>query len=146
LWAYCSSYLDRGPPIILFEYQTSRAGHHVQSFLTDWQGHLMVDDYSGYKALFNSAAGGGRVELGCFAHVRRKFFDLAKSGSAIAENALIQIALLYAVEKEAQDKNTVERFELRQKKSKPALQNLHAWLIHTRTKTPDGSGTARALD
>jgi hypothetical protein len=106
----------------------------------------MVDDYSGYKALFNSAAGGGRVELGCFAHVRRKFFDLAKSGSAIAENALIQIALLYAVEKEAQDKNTVERFELRQKKSKPALQNLHAWLIHTRTKTPDGSGTARALD
>lgn len=45
LWAYRSNALDDGPSIVLFDYQTSRAGTHARAFLHDWRGHLMVDDY-----------------------------------------------------------------------------------------------------
>ena len=69
LWAYRSNALDTGPPIVVFDYQTSRSGEHARNFLSGWQGSLMVDDFSGYKALFAA----GVVELGCMAHARRKF-------------------------------------------------------------------------
>ena len=72
LWAYRSNVLQTGPPIMVFDYQMSRAGRHAQQFLAGWRGHLMVDDFSGYKALFTEAV----TELGCVAHARRKFFDL----------------------------------------------------------------------
>ena len=50
LWVYRSNVLETGPPIVVFDYQTSRAGRHVRDFLHEWQGHLMVDDYAGYVA------------------------------------------------------------------------------------------------
>jgi transposase len=52
LWAYRSNALDDGPSVVVFDYQTSRAGAHARAFLEHWRGHLMVDDYAGYKALF----------------------------------------------------------------------------------------------
>ena len=52
LWAYRSNDLDTGPPIMVFDYQTSRSGVHARNFLASWQGCLMVDDFGGYKALF----------------------------------------------------------------------------------------------
>ena len=48
LWAYRSNSLDEGPPIVVFDYQTSRAGSHALAYLQGWCGHLMVDDYVGY--------------------------------------------------------------------------------------------------
>ena len=53
LWAYRSNDFELEPRIIVFDYQTSRSGKHVQNFLNSWQGHLLVDDYGGYKALFS---------------------------------------------------------------------------------------------
>jgi hypothetical protein len=53
LWAYRSNDLEPGPRIIVFDYQVGRSGRHAQSFLEDWRGHLLVDDYGGYKALFS---------------------------------------------------------------------------------------------
>jgi transposase len=50
LWAYRSNDLDEGPPIAVFEYQPGRGGKYAHEFLSGWQGHLMVDDYSGYVA------------------------------------------------------------------------------------------------
>jgi hypothetical protein len=55
-------------------------------FLGDWSGHLLVDDYSGYKVLFSN---GGCTQLSCWAHVRRKFFDLYQANaSTLAQEAL----------------------------------------------------------
>ena len=79
LWAYRGNGLGQGPPIVVFDYQASREGKHAHAFLEGWHGHLMVDDYAGYKALFQ---GGAVVELGCWAHARRKFFDLAKASGS----------------------------------------------------------------
>ena len=66
LWVYRSNDLDPGNPMVVFDYQGSRSGSHVQTFLQGWRGHLMVDDYAGYKALFHT----GITELACLAHAR----------------------------------------------------------------------------
>jgi hypothetical protein len=71
LWAYRSNVLETGPPIVVFNYQISRSGRHAQEFLADWKGHLRVDDYTGYSALFDQ----GVTELGCMTPV-------AKNGTA----------------------------------------------------------------
>lgn len=143
LWAYRTNGLHTGPPIVVFDYQTSRAGAHAREFLHSWQGHLMVDDYGGYKALFAT----GIVELGCLAHARRKFFDLnAAQPNAIAQEALERIGALYAIEAEARDVTIEARAHLRQTQAQPRLAALHAWLIATRLSVAEGSATAKALD
>ena len=143
LWTYRSNDLDIGPPMVVFDYQTSRSGRHVQDFLRDWRGHLMVDDYAGYKALFRE----GITELACLAHVRRKFFEInAANPHPQAQVALTLIAELYAIEQQARGWDAVARADLRQRESAPKLAALHDWLIGCRLTVADNSGMARALD
>ncbi|MCW5618644.1 MAG: IS66 family transposase, partial [Nitrosomonas sp.] len=144
LWAYRSNDFELGPRIIVFDYKTSRSGKHARDFLNDWQGHLVVDDYAGYKPLF---AIGDRTELGCWAHARRKFFELHKANaSAVAFEALQRIGKLYAIEDEGKHLTIEPRKQLRVEKSLPILQSLYDWLLQIRVKTADGGGTAKAID
>lgn len=146
LWAYRSNDFESRPRIIVFDYQTSRSGKHVQNFLNSWQGHLLVDDYGGYKALFSKTAS-PCTELGCWAHARRKFFDLHQANaSTVAFEALQRIGKLYAIEAEGKHSSTEARQILRAEKSLPILQSLHDWLLQTRFHTADGGGTAKAID
>lgn len=141
LWAYRNTTLQTGPPIVVFDYRTSRAGRHAKAFLADWRGHLMVDDFSGYKALFTN----GVTELGCMAHARRKFFDLnAAQPNPIALEALNRIAALYAIEHQGKDMDVAARTQLRQ--AQPLLDSLQAWLRCARPLVANGSGTAKAMD
>lgn len=143
LWAYRSSDLEPGPPILVFDYQSGRHGVHARNYLEGWQGHLMVDDYAGYKALFTQ----GVTELACLAHARRKFFDLyAANQSLVAAEALRRIGELYDVERQARGMDAASRLQLRQTDARPKLDALRAWLIQTRITVADGSGTAKALD
>ena len=143
LWAYRSNDLSGGPPIVVFDYQTSRSGAHAGRYLQGWRGELMVDDYSGYKALFAE----GIVELGCWAHARRKFFDLqVASPHPVATQALQRIAELYALEAQANSRSANERAAWRAEQSKPLLQALHAWLIQQRTSAANGGALAKAID
>ena len=143
LWAYRSNVLETGPPIVVFDYQPSRAGTHAQAFLSGWRGHLMVDDFAGYKALFADAV----TELGCMAHARRKFFDLNETqANPIAREALNRIAALYAIEAQGRDMDIVARTELRQDQAHPQLQAMHDWLLRTRVNVANGGGTAKAID
>jgi transposase len=173
LWAYCSSALDteaspgssdlpgqHPPPIVVFDYQPGRSEAHARNFLSDWSGYLMVDDYVGYKALFerdpkhydavNTTQVAARViELGCMAHARRKFFELhAANGSPIALEALNRIGALYAIEKHASDNglNAGERAILRQTQALPLLAQMKVWLSATRMNTANGSALANAMD
>jgi transposase len=143
MWAYRSNDLEDASRIVVFDYQTSRSGQHARDFLQDWRGHLMVDDYGGYKALFQQ----GVTELACLAHCRRKFFDLhAAGGHPVAEEALRRIGELYGIEARARDGDEVARLALRQEEAMPRLKALHEWLIAQRVKTADGCGLARAID
>jgi transposase len=155
LWAYRSNDLQPGPKIIVFDYQSGRSGRYAKQFLDNWHGHLLVDDYGGYKALFATTRAHADtqqllepcIELACLAHARRKFFDLFQaSQSPIAEEALNRIAKLYAIEAEARDVSTDARKQLRTEKSLPLLIDLHSWLQQTRLRTAPGTTTAKAID
>lgn len=143
LWSYRTNVFDTGPPIVVFDYQISRSGKHAADFLQDWRGTLMVDDYSGYKALFGS----GVTELGCWAHARRKFFDLhAAGGHPVAEQALTHIARLYAIEVEAQDMDCVARAQHRAQHSAPELTAMYDWLTKLQPTVANGGGLAKAIN
>jgi transposase len=153
LWAYRGNGLQPGPRIIIFDYQGNRSGQHARHFLAGWQGHPMVDDHKGYKALFAGEGNNkGCVELACFAHVRRKFFGLYQASqypqghkSPMAYAALDQIADLYAIESQAKGLGIGQRQLVRQGQAKPSLEALHAWLQQTLAKAAPGGASAKAL-
>ena len=143
LWAYRSNNLEPDAPIVVFEFQPSRSGSHAKTFLANWQGHLMVDDYGGYKHLFKQ----GITELACLAHVRRKFFDLhAANQHPVAAEALQRIAELYSLESEAAHFSIEERQRWRAEHAKPRLDAMHLWLHKTRKTSAEGSALSRAID
>jgi len=149
LWAYRSNDLEAGPPIVVFDYQPGRSGEYAKHFLEGWHGHLMVDDYGGYKPLFASTREGAPpcTEGACFAHARRKFFDLHQANqSPMALEALQRIGRLYEIERQARDFSIEDRQQLRQERALPELEALHHWLIQTRAQTANGGGSAKALD
>lgn len=141
--AYLFAYRNTGtPPIIIFDYQTSRAGKHAAAFLGDWHGALMVDGYAGYDKLFAH----GVTELACWAHARRKFYDVWKAnGSPIAQQALDRIAQLYGIEAKLRDLTDTERASRRQQLAKPLLGNFKAWLDATAPTVLGASGLANAI-
>ncbi|WP_420390559.1 IS66 family transposase [Marinobacter sp.] len=142
VWAYCTTPFSDLSGVI-YEFAPSRAGEHARSFLGDWQGKLVCDDYSGYKAGF----GNGITEIGCMAHARRKFYDLHQANkSELAAQALEYIGQLYMIEREAKDLPPDKRQSIRNEKARPITDALHQWMVAHRQKVPDGSGTARALD
>lgn len=142
LWAWRSNDLDDEPPLVVFDYQCSRAGVHARAFLDDWCGDLVVDDYAGYKALFAR----GVREIGCWAHARRKFFDLhAATQNATAAEALRRIGELYAIEAQVREVDPQQRQQLRQQ-AQPLLCAFKTWLDDTRLKTADGGALAKAID
>ena len=103
----------------------------------------MVDDFGGYKALFQNDV----TELGCFAHARRKFFDLnAAQPNAIAQEALARTAALYAIEAQGRDMTVAARTHLRQEQEQPLLESMHDWLLQTRVTVAIGGGTAKEID
>lgn len=143
LWAYAPGAFEDLKAVV-YDFAPSRAGEHARAFLGDWRGKLVVDDYVGYKKTLGLD---GVTEIGCMAHARRKFFDLHTANqSQLAAQALDYIGELYAIEREAKLLHTRERWRLRQEKAKPIADKLHAWMLAQRSRVPDGSGTAKALD
>jgi len=149
LWAYRNNDLEEGSRIIVFDYQPGRSGEHVRDFLGKWQGHLLVDDYGGYKALFSADRKTALpcIELGCWAHARRKFFDLAQANqSPMALEALQRIGKLYDIEQAGKTLSHEARQQLRAEQAQPELAALQAWLMQTRARTANGGASAKALD
>lgn len=143
LWAYRSNELSRGPPIVVFDYQTSRSGAHARTFLDGWSGKLMVDDYKGYKSLFKKEV----IELGCMAHARRNFHKLWDANKhPVAEEALKRFGKLYEIEADGRALNIDGRHALRQEKATPLLKLMHEWLQEERLRTANGSALASAID
>ena len=142
IWAYATT---NSAPVqaVMYDFQPTRSGKARRDFLKDWRGLLVCDDYQGYKAGFAQ----GITEVGCWAHARRKFFELAERGnSPIADQALTTIGKLYDIEREIQDKSPDERQRIRESQSRPIVDHLREWLIHQRNELTDGTRTAKAID
>jgi transposase len=142
IWAYATPH---AAPVqaVVYDFQPSRSGQACRDFLADWQGKLVCDDYQGYKAGFAR----GVMEIGCWGHARRKFFELTGQGdSPIGDQALETIGLLYEIERDVTDEPPDERRRIRQAKSRPVVEKLRAWLIHQRSELTNGTRTAKAID
>jgi transposase len=142
LWAYAPGAFENLKAVV-YDFCESRAGEHCRTFLGEWRGSLVCDDYAGYKAGFAS----GITEAGCMAHSRRKFFDLhVAAKSQIAGQACTYISQLYDVEREVKHLSVDERLQIRQAKSKPLANAFQEWMLLQRQRITDGSATAKALD
>lgn len=142
LWAYSPGAFEDISAVV-YDFCETRAGSHARTFLGGWKGILLTDDYAGYKQSYAQ----GITEAGCWAHARRKFFDLHVSNqSAVAAQAVQYIGELYEVEREARGLSGDQRRTLRQTRSLPLLNAMHAWMVLMRQKVTDGTATARALD
>lgn len=143
LWAYRTADFSHEPRIVLFDYQTSRAGQCARDFLKDWRGVLMVDDYGAYKALFKQ----GVTELGCWAHARRNFHKLhIDNQSPVAFEALRRIGELYAIERDIKHMSNAERLAARRRLCAPLLLSLHEWLSTIRGAVIKSTPLGKAID
>jgi hypothetical protein len=114
------------PPCAWYQFSIDRKGEHPANHLAGYTGTVHADGYAGFNGLFGE---GKADEQACMVHVRRKFVDeVERTGSPIAQQAIKQIAQLYAVEKGARGKSPGERATLRQAKAKPVFDALELWL------------------
>lgn len=142
IWAYASTRFAHTQGVV-YDFRPGRSGQAVREFLEGWEGKLVCDDYSGYKASFT----GNVIEIGCWAHARRKFHDLhVANQSQIAGQALDYIQQLYRIERDISGLPPDARQQQREVQAQPIIDQLHHWLIGKRQQVPDGSGTARAID
>ena len=128
---------------VLFDFALSRAGEHPRRVLQGFAGTLLTDDFSGYHALGSQ----GVTAALCWAHARRKLFEAYKlTDSQIAGQAVVQIAKLYEIEREARMLSPAERLLLRQARSRPLADALHTWYIEQRQRLAKADATAKAID
>jgi transposase len=122
------------PPAIAYSYAPGRGTVHGLKLLERYRGIVQCDGYAAYKKI--AAAPGEAITLAfCWAHLRRRFFDIAKGGDApIASEALERIAALYAIEKTIRGMRADERRRVRQDQSKPLVASLKTWLEHQLTR------------
>jgi transposase len=133
---------------VLFNYAPGRGGKHAEEFLDGFNGILQVDGYAGYNCLTGtSRKGGDPVVLAyCWAHARRKLYDLAeKSGSQIAIDGLKQIAELYRIEAEIRGQSPQQRLAVRQQRSAPIVEAFSIWLKQQRARVSPKSRIGEKL-
>ena len=131
------------PPGVVYLYAPDRKAEQLLRHLRGFVGILQVDGYAGYKALGERNA----VSLAfCWAHVRRRFYELAQSGPApIATEALARIAELYKIESEIRGHPADERRAARQQRSQPIIDALQPWLREKLTLVSQKSKLAEAI-
>jgi hypothetical protein len=123
------------PPAIAYSYAPGRGAVYALQLLDGYHGVVQCDGYAAYKTIANAASGEAITLAFCWAHLRRKFFDIAKAGNApIAEAALGRIAALYAIEKTIRGMSADARRMSRQERSKPLVAAFRAWLEHQLTQ------------
>src|SRR6266852_9710559 len=135
LWTYVRDdrpAADHAAPAVWFAYSPDRKGEHPERHLREFCGTLQADAYAGFNQLYEN----GRIqEAACWAHVRRKFYDLQQAhASPTATEALERISALYAIEKEIRGRPPEERCEIRQARAKPLLASLRRWFETTLPK------------
>jgi len=144
MWLYRTG--REPPPIVLFDYKTSRAGKHPKRFLSGFEGYLQVDGYSGYDTL------PGVTLVGCWAHARRKFDEALKVlpndrrlGPTAAMEGLNFCNQLFAIERDLGEAKPEERYKARLERSRRVLDAFAAWLADQTPKVLPQSALGQAI-
>ena len=165
LWDYVRDDRPFGgadPPAVVFRYSRDRRGEHPQAHLATWSGILQADAFAGYGELYAADRSAGLIlEAGCFAHARRKFFELAdvegaarkksrgeKTGQIypIALEAVQRLDALFEIERTINGKTAQERLAVRQELSAPLMTELHTWLTAQLAKLSRHHDLAKAIN
>jgi len=152
LWSYVRDgrpWNDDTPPAVTYLYSPDRKGVHCQIHLKDFAGVLHADGYAGFRELYRGRLDTGDckiVEAACWAHVRRKFFDLTTMGPApMAEEALKRIGELYDIEASIRGSPPDVRRQTRRERTRPKIEALKTWLEHEQARLPGKGAAAQAI-
>ena len=144
MWLYRTG--REGPPIILYEYQTTRAGKHPKKFLEGFKGYLHVDGYDGYTVVPEI------ILVGCWAHARRYFMEALKAmppkkddKPTATEEGLAFCNKLFNIEKKLHDVTKDERYEARLKQSQPVLDDFKSWIKYQIPRITPKSALGKAI-
>lgn len=149
MWLYRTGISDA--PIVLYEYRTTRSGKCPEKFLTGFTGFLHVDAYGGYNKVKNV------VLVACWAHAKRYFVDALKSMSnddkkkkekyPVTQEGIDFCDKLFRFERKFDKENLTfdERYEARQKYSKPLIDEFEQWLKKYAPKVLPKSGLGKAI-
>ena len=132
LWVYVRDdrpYGGTAPPAAVYFYSPDRSAQHPAQHLASFTAFLQADAYAGYEALYSPARTnpGPIVEVACWAHCRRKIFDVWQATkSPVAKEALDRIAAIYEVEAKARGVTADQRVQQRTQ-SAPLVAGLFDW-------------------
>jgi len=146
LWVYARE--QRGwsgpePPAAVYMFAPDRKAERPVAHLQHFKGVLHVDGYPGFERL---TAKGEITLAACWAHTRRKFYDVAQAeGTPLAHEALARIAGLYAVEAQVRGQSPAHRLAVRRTLSKPIVVALKAWLEAQLPQLPGRGKLAEAM-
>ena len=151
LWTYVRDDAPFGgelAPAALYYYSPTRGAEHPEKHLANYSGLMQADAYSGYNRLYVKGRKPGEIiEAACWAHGRRKFFELAELQKApVAIEAVKRIDALFAIEREINGKPPDVRRAVRQERSKPLIAALEIWLKDERRKLSSKVPVAKAID
>lgn len=132
------------PPAAAYAYSPDRCGEHAEILLGGFTGIMQADAFPGFNRLYEK---GAIVEAACWAHGRRKFYELAQLKKApIAIEAVARIDALFAIERDIAGLSADERLAARAERSRPLVDDLALWLHHKRAGLSGKSDSAKAMD
>jgi transposase len=151
LWTYVRDDKPFGgpdPPAAAFFYSPDRGGARPEAHLAGWAGLLQADAYAGFNGLYVEGRAHGVVtEAACWAHGRRKFFELATAAKApIAIEAVRRIDAIFAIEREINGLAPDRRLAARAERVAPLVVDLHAWMRAERARVSAKGAIAKAMD
>jgi hypothetical protein len=141
IWPY---YGDQAHPVIVYDYTPTRERAGPEKFLEGYRGYVQADAYGGYDAFFKDPSR-GLIEVGCWAHARRYYHKALESDRPRMGPALLFIAQLYQVERQARTLSAGKRLELRQLQSRSILDKLHGYLLEIQAEILPKSPSGRAV-
>ncbi len=143
-WVYVG---DAAHPYTVYDYTPSRKRDGPARFLEGYEGYLQADAFGGYDGIY---ASGEVIEIACWAHCRRYFYDARSTDSNRAHRMLAWVRRLYDVERDAKKLDAQKRCALRQEQSNPLLEAMKQWLDEQQPKllpkSPIGDAANYALN
>ncbi len=158
LWTYVRDdrpFAGPAPPAALFHFSRDRTAEHPRRHLAAYAGILQADAYAGFGELYRPDRKRGPItEAACWAHFRRRAFELAEVARApLGAEAVRRIDRVFDAEREVNGSPAADRLQHRQTLVAPLVADLHAWMLETRARllastisprrwtTPSSAGT-----
>jgi len=141
MWVYVRG--GPGPPLTVFDFSTDRSKQRPLKFLGGYQGYVHADAYGGYDELFRKD---GVIEVGCWAHARRKFDESVSSRPQEATEIMARIAQLYQIETACKEMEPDERRRIRQERSLPILDDIFMRLEELKPATLPSEPLRKAIE